>query len=91
MGQEYSYVIGALTTKYVKIGKTANPIEKRMAALQTASPYKLVLLGTSDVPEVKLHYRFRKYRIGNGEWFLWNDDLKYFISHECRPGKAWSI
>lgn len=89
--KEYSYVIGALTTKYIKIGKTTKPIKERLAALQTASPYKLVLLGTSDAKEEALHRRFRKYRVRGTEWFEWNDDLKHFISYECHPVKAWRL
>ncbi len=88
-GKEYSYIVGALTTKFVKIGKTSGPIERRLAALQTSCPHKLVVLGTSDVPEASLHYRFRKYRVDGGEWFLWSDELKHFISYECHPVKPW--
>lgn len=51
----------------IKIGKSSNP-KRRLANLQTARSDKLLLLGTSNLPEESLHQRFADLRL-NGEWF----------------------
>jgi hypothetical protein len=66
----------------VKIGSTNN-IEKRMNALQTASPIKLDLLfcesETALVNERSLHNKFRDFRL-IGEFFDHNIAIDRFIS-----------
>jgi hypothetical protein len=66
----FVYVIHAVGTNRIKIGYSADP-EKRLAQLQTGSPYELKLLaqwpGTAEV-EQRIHQRLAQYRCG-GEWF----------------------
>jgi hypothetical protein len=64
----------------VKIGFSANP-EDRLAALQTAHPRKLLLVGFmpgSLAEEKFLHEKFSHLRL-NGEWFSISDDLMDYI------------
>lgn len=62
----------------IKIGKSTNP-ENRFAALKTASPGNLRLLGTiyQDI-ERELHEKFKKFR-SHGEWFHPEKELRDFI------------
>lgn len=71
------YLIRCDATDSVKIGIARDPL-KRLAALQTANPSPLRLLGSvvggSDV-EAQLHARFAEKRL-TGEWFrLTNEDV----------------
>ena len=64
------YAIGSPQHGMVKIGTTAN-LPERMASLQTASPFPLVVLWTQEGGtdlERLLHSRLRHHRI-HGEWF----------------------
>lgn len=65
----------------VKIGYTKRNPEKRLAALQTANPYELLLIktieGTIDDEKI-LHAKYKKYHI-RGEWFLFTGDLRTHI------------
>jgi len=73
---DYVYLIRMGPTKFYKIGKTNDP-QGRLAALQTASPYKLKLLHTfqadnASAAEESLHARFYGSRL-EGEWFKLSD------------------
>lgn len=69
--QSHVYCIQSTDGGPVKIGK-ARSVEKRLAALQTAHPYKLTVIATIQnggrEMERKLHRRFADRRL-NGEWF----------------------
>ncbi|RPI71428.1 MAG: helicase, partial [Geobacteraceae bacterium] len=76
------YFIQSEKTHAVKIGFTSGPIEKRLASLQTAHPYKLQLLAAlagTVAYEKSLHDRFAKFRL-EGEWFEPHPDLMAFVS-----------
>jgi len=77
--QEFSYVIGALGTSRVKIGKTTD-LKKRLGGIQTGCPYELVVLATTPMKEKKLHQMFGRYSVGNGEWFEWSDKLSRLLT-----------
>ncbi len=65
----------------IKIGYTENGIERRLAELQTASPYKLNLIcyiEGSSVVERELHNEFDAYKT-TGEWFTPSPELNSFI------------
>lgn len=67
----YVYFIQMDRIGAIKIGYTTD-VEKRIASLQTASPYKLYLLcvfPANEEIERQLHYCFRDVRL-EGEWFL---------------------
>jgi hypothetical protein len=65
---------------FIKIG-TAIDVDSRLSNLQTASPttlkIKAVLEGSYQT-EKGLHELFEHIRY-KGEWFKYNDELKYFI------------
>lgn len=69
-GKGFVYVIHAVGTNRIKIGYSVDP-EKRLAQLQTGSPYELRLLakwpGTIEA-EQRAHQCLTQYRCG-GEWF----------------------
>lgn len=69
----------------VKIGYSKEPF-KRLASLQTASPYRLELLaivpGTEET-EDQLHRKFASYRLA-GEWFTLSDSIRYEIDASDR-------
>lgn len=78
----YVYFIRSEKTHAIKIGFTADQVEKRLSSLQTAHPYKLQLLATlpgTREYEKSLHDRFSSYRL-EGEWFNPHPDLLAFIS-----------
>ena len=66
--------------QFIKIGRSIDP-EKRKDSLQTASPIKLrikaILPGDSKT-ESGLHEMFSHLR-GQGEWFRYTDELKWFL------------
>lgn len=73
------YFIRAEGTPFVKIGFTSGPVEKRVAALQTGSPHRLVVESTLErgtlEHEEHLHALFSDAHTG-GEWFeLDRDDV----------------
>jgi hypothetical protein len=74
----YVYFIGNKKEGIVKIGHTTRNPEKRLADLQTYSPFKLFLLGFAIAKidaEKKYHRKFNKYR-KHGEWFFLSEDIK---------------
>ena len=76
------YFIQSEKTHAIKIGFTSGPIEKRLASLQTAHPYKLRLMTTLSgavAYEKSLHERFTQFRL-EGEWFEPHPDLIAFIA-----------
>jgi len=71
------YFIRDTHTGSIKIGHTGGPVQLRIAALQTANPHDLELLGTvSGGPDVEsaLHQRFEAQRL-RGEWFSPSETL----------------
>lgn len=77
------YFIQAEVIGRIKIGYTSKGrLEKRISALNTASPVPLKLLcvipGRPEL-ERRLHRRFRSCRV-KGEWFLPSDRLVAFIA-----------
>jgi hypothetical protein len=76
----FVYVIHAVGTNRVKVGYSANP-EKRLAKLQTASPFFLALIGAYEGTielERAIHSHLEEQR-QVGEWF------------EIDPTKCWEI
>jgi hypothetical protein len=66
----FVYIIHAVGTNRVKIGYSLEP-ERRLADLQTSSPFPLVLIGSRDgTPDLEqiLHQHLSEYRCV-GEWF----------------------
>lgn len=71
----------------VKIGTTTD-IKSRIKQIQTNNPYKLEILLTIPLPNIKglisllserkLHKKFNKYRI-RGEWFKLSEEILEFI------------
>jgi hypothetical protein len=64
------YVIKAVGTQYVKIGRAADPI-RRLKQMQTGVPMQLVLLAVSDWPSARekvIHVALKPYHV-RGEWF----------------------
>jgi transcriptional regulator with XRE-family HTH domain len=64
----------------IKIGYAKN-IRNRLAFLQVASPFDLILIGQIEGDrsyERKLHRKFKKSRL-TGEWFTPTDDLIEFL------------
>ena len=74
--KRHLYIIQSKQNGAVKIGISKNP-KKRLAQLQTGSPFKLKLIliieNRSDL-EKKLHNDLKSFRIRNykGEWFLYD-------------------
>ncbi len=71
----------------VKIGKTNTPPEQRLAALQSANPLELVILGViagDDTLESELHQRFASLRI-RCEWFRLEQEIVEFINTNTFP------
>ncbi len=68
------YVISS--TDFLKIGRAKNP-KQRLYSLQGASPVKLKILYTYDLPgkyEKLLHWKFSEFR-AHGEWFRKDDRI----------------
>jgi len=84
-GPTVSYFIEAAGTSRVKIGRT-NDLPRRLGALQTGSPFKLVLRATTSIPERELHRRFRRDRV-SGEWFTLSDEIAALIEEINNPAK----
>lgn len=73
---------------HVKIGKTRD-VDKRLAALQTANPLPLRVIGKMPGDhERRLHHHLRMQR-RSGEWFEWNDYTKAEV--DAFLGAPWSI
>lgn len=71
----------------IKIGKTSNGIEERMAQLQTGCPYELRLLCVFtdvDYKESEIHKRFRHERV-RGEWYRPSIRLFKFMAFFANP------
>lgn len=72
--------------QFVKIGKTTQK-ENRIASMQTANPFELVVLAIIDADdgnelERDLHKRFARYR-HRGEWFKDTGWLANWIRRGC--------
>jgi hypothetical protein len=71
----YLYVINAYGTRFYKVGITEQPIEQRLANLQTGNALRLVVvrvysgLGARHI-EAEVHTILARYRVRpDGEWF----------------------
>jgi len=75
------YILQATGSGLIKIGVSKN-IEKRLVALQTGSPFKLIVVRLIDkIPfllEKELHDQLSGYRL-HGEWF--KEDVLAFIDN----------
>jgi len=63
------YFIRQKGTNLVKIGKTMLDPMKRLAALQTASPYELELLAVSDSESETYYHNLFRSKSVRGEWY----------------------
>ena len=68
----------------VKIGYTSRPqIWKRIANMQTGCPTKIRIimyfLEANRKLETLLHRKFKKHRL-HGEWFSYNEEIKWFVT-----------
>lgn len=66
----------------IKIGRTDEAVEMRLAALQTSSPYRLRVMATQRGAwntEQNLHIAFAHLRLPGGEWFKRGPDLLQYI------------
>jgi hypothetical protein len=75
------------TANRIKIGYSKSP-EERIKSLQTSSPVDLDVLlimpGSKNLEHV-LHKTFKKDRL-RGEWFVYSDDIKDFVTRERKEG-----
>lgn len=74
------YFVRETGNQYIKIG-TAIDVASRTKGLQTANPRKLhvkAILEGSHQTEKELHKLFEKSNV-RGEWFKFNDDIKFFV------------
>ncbi len=75
------YFIQSGSNGPIKIGYSANSLKRRLAALQTAHPEALYVLGFVEGDrslERILHQRFQSYR-KEGEWFEPHSDILAFV------------
>ncbi|MGA2257192.1 MAG: GIY-YIG nuclease family protein [Thermoguttaceae bacterium] len=84
-GPTVTYFIEAIGTSRIKIGKT-NDVPRRLATLQTGSPFRLAIRATTSIPERELHRRFRRDRV-SGEWFTFTDEIAALIEEINNPAK----
>lgn len=79
--------------KNIKIGYTANSIEKRIKQLSTGSPDKLYCLGYihgDKQKEHELHVLFEQNKIrNNGEWFIPSQELIDYINKNNQMENVW--
>ncbi len=79
------YFIQPINGGPIKIGWSSD-VKRRLAALNSAHPYELTILGTirgSVRDERRLHHRFSSGRL-QGEWFEPSEELLAFIKDKCR-------
>lgn len=84
-GRGSIYFIKAENSTRVKIGFTELTPESRLAALQTGSPEKLILLGSFDgtmTDERNAHKALALHRL-SGEWFEMTSAVEAFIEEKC--------
>ena len=84
-GPVLSYFIEAVGTGKIKVGKS-NDVPRRLATLQTGSPFRLAIRATTGIPERELHRKFRADRIC-GEWFNFTDEIAALIEEINNPAK----
>lgn len=78
--RECERVYFVLAGDFIKIGFSTNPL-KRLAAMQTGSPYELIML--ADIPgskddEQEIHRMFPDIHV-RGEWFRDDPRIRAFI------------
>lgn len=81
--EEYTYVIEDKAHATIKIGKTKNDPEQRLAQLRTGNPSLTILhvFPSSQFSESQLHQKFGDFQ-KDLEWFFYAKGLKNFISEE---------
>src|SRR5712664_604855 len=81
----YGVIYVARCQEFYKIGYTQSDPVKRLSSLQTGSPYRIELLGTtsgSQEDEQRLHEFFAPKR-ERGEWFrLTSDDVQSILASQ---------
>jgi len=74
----YVYLISAVGTEYVKVGRSQSFPSKRVQDMQTANPHELRLLawteGAYEYEELRLHQKYATFRV-RGEWFVFSWSL----------------
>lgn len=74
----FVYLISAVGTEYVKVGRSMSFPAKRVADMQTANPHELRLLawteGAYEYEEERLHSKYQLFRV-RGEWFIFSWSL----------------
>ena len=78
----------------MKIGYTGGSMDNRMSSLQTGSSFPLLLMkvipnGTMK-DERRFHRRFKHLHI-RGEWFHFQDDLRWFVQPEVEERRAFLL
>lgn len=85
MKDSVTYFVLAKMAGLVKIGKSSNDPEKRLAGLQVGAPERLevvlVLPNRPPFEERQMHQRFSTYR-KHGEWFEYRGELLKFIKNK---------
>ena len=80
--QETVYVM--TDTRYFKLGFTARPVRRRGGELRA---FELLSIRGDRAEEARLHQRFKRYRIGDSEWFRPEGDLLlWVIARVCQEG-----
>lgn len=80
MACPFTYVLYAESLNRIKIGRSICP-KKRVAAIQTASPCKLALVGTiKGDKEQELHNRFERSRLAGTEWFDVDNEVERWLA-----------
>ncbi len=77
------YFILAGELNRVKIGYSDKDVRGRLEKLQTSSPARLELLGTSPgsaTEEDQIHKKFESKHIG-GEWYSYDEELREFVKN----------
>jgi hypothetical protein len=82
------YFIGQGTDGPIKIGYTRDlSIRKRLASLQTANPFELIVIGTrpgGPMDEDVLHTKLDRFRL-RGEWFQRCEEVLRELSAPVEP------
>lgn len=81
--EEYTYIIEDKAHATIKIGKTKNDPEQRLAQLRTGNPTLNIIhvFPSSQYSESELHNKFNDYQ-KDLEWFFFTKGLRLFIDEE---------
>ncbi len=87
-GNDFIYVVGNKKNKVCKIGYSTNP-PKRIKSIQTGCPFRLcflLIIKGNRTTEKLLHKKYKKYKT-NGEWFVFDGELKKSIESLAKTDK----